>query len=107
LGERGVAEPAEVERGEHGKRGAGDREPAADAGRERERGTRDRAERDCRGGLHSKSPPVSTSPRNWTSGSSATPKRSRTHLRPSAISAITSAVGASPRFSPKFPGFPR
>ena len=47
----------------------------------------------------------STSPRNWTSGSSSTPKRSRTRRRPSAIRAITSAVVASPMFSTKFACF--
>ena len=36
-------------------------------------------------------------PSSCTSGSSSTPKRSRTRRRPSAISAITSAVVASPR----------
>ena len=48
---------------------------------------------------------VSTSPRNCTSGSSSTPKRSRTRRRPSPISAITSAVVASPMFSTKFACF--
>ena len=47
----------------------------------------------------------STSPSTWTSGSSTTPKRSWTRRRPSAISARTSAVVASPAFSTKLACF--
>ena len=50
-------------------------------------------------------PGKAQSPSVCTSGSSATPKRSSTRPRPSAITAITSAVVASPVFSMKLACF--
>src|SRR5205807_240352 len=46
-----------------------------------------------------------TGPSDWTSGSRSIPNRSFTRRRPSAISAITSAVVASPWFSMKLACF--
>ena len=103
LDQRGVAQPQQVGGREGGERRDGDHEAAPPvSGKPRQAR---RATEDARGGAHSKSSRASTSPRNWTSGSSVTPKRSCTRLRPSAIRATTSTVVASPVFSTKLACF--
>src|SRR5205085_5345557 len=108
IDERGVPEPELVERPERQRDQRDDEETAARDGRgERRQPQRcawEKPERRGRG-PHSYNAPASTSPRNWTSASSPTPNRSRTRRRPSAMSAITSAVVASPLFSTKFACF--